>query len=49
MPSQSGMRHLTGVERAFLIGTIIWILLQMSRVIAIVLINDIDAGRSSEA
>ena len=33
----------------FLIGTIIWILLQVSRAIALVLINDINTGSSSEA
>lgn len=37
------------MERAFIIGTIIWILLQLSRAIAWVLIQDIDAGGSSEA
>ncbi len=40
---------LAGMERAFIVGTIVWIFLQLSRAIAIVLINDIDAGVASEA
>lgn len=40
---------LAGMERAFIIGTIVWIFLQLSRAIAIVLIRDIDAGAASEA
>ena len=47
--THSGFRSLNGMERAFIIGTIIWILLQVSRFIAVVLINDIDAGNESEA
>lgn len=42
-------KGLSGVERAVLIGTVIWILLQMSRFIAVVLINDINEGLASEA
>lgn len=40
---------LAGMERVFIFGTIVWIFLQVSRAIAIVLINDIDAGVASEA
>lgn len=40
---------LNGVERAVLIGTVIWVLLQMSRFIAVVLIGDINEGLASEA
>ena len=47
--TKSGVRDLGGMERAFLFGTIIWILLQLSRVIALVLIADIDEGVASEA
>ena len=36
-------------EKIFFIGLIIWILLQMSRFIALVLINDINAGSESTA
>lgn len=45
----SSFRSMSVMERAFIIGTIIWILLQASRLIAIVLINDIDTGNESEA
>ena len=44
-----GMRDLTGAQKTFLIGTMVWIFLQISRFIALVLINDIDAGAASEA
>ena len=36
-------------EKIFFIGLIIWILLQMSRFIAMMLINDINAGVESKA
>lgn len=36
-------------EKVFFIGLIVWILLQMSRFIALVLIDDINAGAASEA
>jgi len=36
-------------EKIFFIGLIIWILLQISRLIALVLINDINAGTESKA
>lgn len=39
----------TATQRAFFIGTGIWLALQLSRLIAWVLIQDIDAGGSSEA
>ena len=42
--------HISSVGgKAFLIATSIWILVQVSRAIALVLIKDIDAGSSSEA
>ncbi len=47
--TRTGLSSLNGAQKAFLIGTNIWILLQVSRAIAWVLINDIDAGGSSEA
>lgn len=37
------------VERLFLIGLVVWIALQMSRFIAIPLINEISAGTESKA
>ncbi len=43
------IKAMNGAERTFIIGTMIWILLQMSRFVALVLINDIDAGLASEA
>lgn len=46
---KSGFRHLTGTEKLFLIGMIIWTLLQLSRFIALTLIGVIDAGDESEA
>tara|TARA_B100001173_G_C15950589_1_gene531194 strand:+ start:573 stop:998 length:426 start_codon:yes stop_codon:yes gene_type:complete len=36
-------------EKVFILGTIFWLLLQLSRVIALALIVDINAGLSSEA
>ena len=42
-------KELSGAERVVLIGTIVWILLQMSRFIALVLIADINEGAASEA
>ncbi len=36
-------------EKIFFIGLIVWILLQISRLIALVLINDINAGAESKA
>lgn len=45
----SGIHGLSGTERLFIFGTIIWILLQLSRAVALVLIGDIDAGDASEA
>ncbi len=45
----NGVRGLNGMERVFIFGTIIWILLQLSRAIAVVLIDDINAGVASEA
>ena len=47
--TNSGFGTVKGAERFFLIGMIVWTLLQMSRFIAIPLINDIDAGAESEA
>lgn len=47
--AKRGLESLGNLERFFLIALIIWILLQLSRAIAVVLINDINAGGSSEA
>ena len=44
-----GWRSLSGVQKLFLIGLVIWTLLQLSRVIALPLINEINAGGDSEA
>ena len=43
------IKEISGVQRAVLIGTVIWILLQMSRFIAVVLIGDINEDLASEA
>lgn len=43
-PAASG-----GTDRIFVYGLILWVFLQTSRAIAVVLINDIDAGLASEA
>jgi len=40
---------LKGTEKAFIVALIIWILLQISRFIAIPLINEINAGTESKA
>lgn len=40
---------LNAAEQVFLIGLIVWILLQISRAIAIPLINEINAGAESKA
>ncbi|MCH9686851.1 MAG: hypothetical protein K0V04_35785, partial [Deltaproteobacteria bacterium] len=40
---------LAGAERAFIIGMAVWLLLQTSRAIAIVLIDEIHAGGESKA
>ena len=47
--TSKGLSALSGSRRIFLIGMIIWTLLQLSRVVAIPLINEIDAGGDSEA
>lgn len=47
--TSNGVRSMDGMERLFIFGTIIWILLQLSRAIAWVLLGDIEAGVSSEA
>ena len=47
--TKMGLGALIGTRRIFLIGMIIWTLLQLSRVVAIPLINEIDAGGDSEA
>ncbi|MDA5092561.1 hypothetical protein O2N63_00460 [Aliiroseovarius sp. KMU-50] len=47
--TNSRFSDLNGMERVFLIGTVIWTLLQLSRFIAIPLINEIAAGAESEA
>lgn len=38
-----------GVDRVFIIGLIVWVLLQMSRFIALTLIDTINTGAESEA
>ena len=47
--SQKSFREMTGAEKAFIAGTIIWIFLQVVRFIALILIADINAGDASEA
>ncbi len=47
--TQDGFKTLNGKQRAFVIGMIVWTLLQLSRFIALALIADIDAGVESEA
>ena len=47
--TKSGFSTVKGAERFFLIGMIVWTLLQISRFIAIPLINDIGSGAESEA
>lgn len=46
---ESKYNPLKGIERVFLIALIVWIFLQLSRAIAIQLINEIDAGAESSA
>lgn len=42
-------KDMSRAERTILIGTVIWILLQVFRLIAVVLIRDINDGLASEA
>jgi len=48
-PVNKTFKGMNAAERGLLIGTIIWILLQLSRFIAVVLIGDINEGLASEA
>ena len=40
---------MSGAEKTFMIGTVVWIFLQLVRFIALVLIADINEGAASEA
>ena len=48
-PTNTKSTTLAGAERAFIIGLVVWFLLQTSRAIAIVLIDAIDTGEESSA
>ncbi|GAA6209605.1 hypothetical protein NBRC116601_28980 [Cognatishimia sp. WU-CL00825] len=47
--ASKAFKEMNRAERGIFIGTLIWILLQLSRFIAVVLINDINDGLASEA
>lgn len=46
---QQKFSSLSGAQKAFLVGLIVWFLLQLSRAIAWVLIGEINAGGESKA